>query len=297
MINQVNHEICSGADPGEAAEGLRSRSVRQPPCLQQGTNQQLREFGKLDEEEIGMLFFAPLVMAPIYYLTVIYVLAAVVPAILLMRYVYKQDRIEKEPPWLLGSLVFRGVLAALVSIVLETIGESILNSLVAPDNPNYVVLLAFLVVAAVEEGAKFFFLYRRTWHDPNFNFRFDAILYAVFVSLGFAAFENVKYVFNYGLSVALPRAVLAIPGHMSFAVFMGIFYGRAKLCSDCGNRFGCVLNLVLGYLVAVFLHGVYDTCCMSGTNQSTLVFVAFILVMYLSVFLLIRHEAKTDAPV
>ncbi|MGN0798797.1 MAG: PrsW family intramembrane metalloprotease [Christensenellales bacterium] len=244
-----------------------------------------------------MFFFAPLITAPIYYLTIIYVLAAIIPAILLMRYVYKQDRIEREPRWLLGSLVLFGILAALASIVLEFLGESILNSLVAPDNPKYIVLLAFLVVAVVEEGTKFFFLYRRTWHDPNFNYRYDAIVYAVFVSLGFAAFENVKYVFNYGLSVALPRAILSIPGHMGFAVFMGLFYGRAKLRSDCGNRFGCRLNLILGYLAAVFLHGVYDTCCMSGTTQSTLVFAVFVVVMYLAVFLLIKHEAKTDAPV
>lgn len=243
-----------------------------------------------------MFFFAPLI-APISYLMIIYVLAAILPAIFLMRYVYKQDRIEREPPWLLGKLVLLGILAALVSIVLELLGQSILDFLVSPDNPNYVILLAFLVVAAVEEGTKYFFLYRRTWRDPNFNFRYDAIVYAVFVSLGFAAFENVKYVFNYGLSVALPRAVLAIPGHMGFAVFMGIFYGRAKLRSDCGNRFSCKINLVLGYLAAVFLHGVYDTCCMSGTTRSTLVFVIFVLVMYLSVFMLIKHESKTDAPV
>lgn len=244
-----------------------------------------------------MLFFAPLFTAPIYYLTILYVAAAVLPAVFLMRYVYKQDRVDQEPPLLLANLVWRGILAALAAIVLETVGESILNALVSPDNPKYVVLLAFLVVAVVEEGCKFFFLYRRTWHDPNFNYRFDAIVYAVFVSLGFAAFENVKYVFNYGLSVALPRAVLAIPGHMGFAVFMGIFYGRAKRRADWGDRFGCRLNLVLGYLAAVFLHGVYDTCCMRGTTQSTLVFVCFVAVMYLSVYLLIRHEAKTDAPV
>ena len=154
--------------------------------------------------------------------------------------------------------------------------------------------MAFLVVAAVEEGTKFFFLYRCTWRDPNFNYRFDAILYAVFVSLGFAAFENVKYVFSYGLSVALPRAILAVPGHMGFAVFMGVFYGRAKRCHDWGNGFGCKVNLILSYLFPVFLHGVYDTCCMLGTNRSTLVFVAFVLAMYLIVFRLIRRESRTD---
>ena len=65
-----------------------------------------------------MFFFAPLFAAPIYSLMAIYVLAAVLPAFFLMRYVYRQDRIEREPAHLLGNLVWRGVLAALTSIVL-----------------------------------------------------------------------------------------------------------------------------------------------------------------------------------
>lgn len=244
-----------------------------------------------------MFFFAPLFAMPLYLMTIIYVLAAILPAVFLMRYVYLQDSIEREPRSLLGNLAWRGVLAALVSIVLEALGQSILNSLVSPDNPRYIMLMAFLVVAAVEEGAKLFFLYRRTWRDPNFNYRYDAIIYAVFVSLGFAAFENVKYVFSYGLSVAFSRAILAIPGHMGFSVFMGLFYGRARLCGDRGDVLGCRLNLVLSYLSAVLLHGVYDTCCMTGTSQSTAVFVTFVIAMYAAVYLLIRHESRNDAPV
>lgn len=179
-----------------------------------------------------MFFFAPFVVAPMYYIIAIYFLAAVLPAIFLMRYVYRQDSIEQEPPYLLWSLVGKGVLAALAAIVLEVIGQTALDITMDPNDPNYVYILAFLVVAVIEEGTKFFFLYRRTWNDPNFNYQFDGIVYAVFVSLGFAAFENVKYVFSYGLSVALPRAILAIPGHMSFSVFMGLFYSRARLCAD-----------------------------------------------------------------
>ena len=244
-----------------------------------------------------MFFFAPVMPDLIFSVLAIYVLAAVLPAIFLMRYVYRQDQIEPEPVGLLASLVWKGVLAALAAIVLEFIGQTVLQGLVSEDNPNYVYYLAFLVVAAVEEGTKLFFLYRRTWKEPDFNYRFDAIVYAVFVSLGFAAFENVKYVLSYGLSVALPRAILAVPGHMGFAVFMGIFYGRAKRCADWGNRFGCKVNLILSYLFPVALHGVYDSCCMTGTNRSTLVFVIFVLVMYLLVFRLIRHESRTDTPI
>lgn len=244
-----------------------------------------------------MFFFAPMMPDLIFSVLAIYVLAAVLPAIFLMRYVYRQDQIEPEPVGLLASLVWKGVLAALAAIVLESLGQMVLDGQVSQDNPNYVYYLAFLVVAAVEEGTKLFFLYRRTWKEPDFNYRFDAIVYAVFVSLGFAAFENVKYVLSYGLSVALPRAILAVPGHMGFAVFMGIFYGRAKRCADWGNRFDCKVNLILSYLFPVALHGVYDSCCMTGTGRSTVVFVIFVLVMYLLVFRLIRHESRTDTPI
>lgn len=240
-----------------------------------------------------MVFF----LMPAMSVLAVYVLAAILPAAFLMRYIYRQDSVEKEPPGLLGSLVFMGILAALSSILLEMLGEQILPFLVSKSSPIYVVVLAFLVVAVVEEGTKFFFLYRRTWNDPNFNYRFDGVVYAVFTSLGFAAFENVKYVFHYGLSVAAPRALLAIPGHMGFAVFFGIFYGRAKLCHDRGREGGKVLNLTAGYLTAVFLHGFYDSCAMLSTTRSTVVFVAFVVAMYFIVFRLIRRESATDTPV
>ena len=234
---------------------------------------------------------------PLTSILCIYILAAVLPAVFLMRYIYRMDTVEKEPPRLLLSLVFMGVLAAFASMALEYFGEGILSSLVDANSPYYTVLLAFLVVGAVEEGTKLFFLKRRTWRDPSFNYRFDGVVYAVFVSLGFAALENIEYVFHYGLSVAVPRALLAIPGHMGFAVFMGSFYGRAKLCEDCGDGAGRTGNLLAGYLTAVLLHGFYDSCAMTQTGLSTVLFVAFVAAMYIVVLRRVRRESDEDIPV
>ena len=239
-----------------------------------------------------MFFIMP--MLPIL---AVYILAAVLPAIILLRYIYKHDTVEKEPPGLLLILLFMGVLAALCATVLEAVFQTVLDLLVDPGSPAYTILLAFLVVAIVEEGTKFVFLKKCAWYHPAFNYRFDGIVYAVFVSLGFAAYENIQYVMHYGLSVALPRALLAVPGHMSFAVFMGLFYGRAKLCEAYSYRPGMKRNLVTGYLIAVFLHGFYDACAMIGTFGSTVVFLVFVALMYWNVFRLVRKEAATDAPV
>lgn len=238
-----------------------------------------------------------IIALPAVSVLAIFTLAAVLPAIFLMRYIYRQDSIEKEPPGLLLSLALCGVAAALVSIVLETVGEKLLNANLSANSPYYTIVFAFAVVAAVEEGTKMFFLKKRTWNDPNFNYRYDGVVYAVFVSLGFAAFENIRYVFSYGLSVAVPRALLAIPGHMSFAVFMGAFYGRAKNCDDRGRKIGKAFNLIMAYLSAVFLHGFYDSCAMIGTKRSTVIFIAFVLLMYLIVYFKVRREAASDRPI
>ncbi len=194
----------------------------------------------------------------------IYILAAVLPAIFLLRYVYKHDTVDKEPPGLLLSLILMGVVAALMSIVLEIIGEKILNDQISQDDKYYKIILAFAVVAVVEEGTKFLLMKLKTWKNPNFNYSFDGIVYAVSVSLGFAAFENIKYVMNFGLSVALPRAVLAVP------------------------------NLLASYLSAVFLHGFYDSCAMIGNTLSTVIFIAFVALMYVIVISLIKHESRND---
>lgn len=242
-----------------------------------------------------MFYFMP--MVPVGKILLIYVLAAVIPAIFLLRFIYKNDTVEKEPASLLWSLILRGVAAALCSICLERVGQALLDRNENPDSPRYVLILAFLVVAVVEEGTKLFFLYRKTWNDWNFTHLYDGVVYSAFVSLGFAALENIQYVFSYGLSVALPRALLSVPGHLGFSVFMGIFYGRARLCEHRGNKAGKTVNLLLGYLSAVFLHGFYDACAMMGTAQSTVAFYLFVAVMYIIVYRLIKRASKKDRPV
>ncbi len=236
-------------------------------------------------------------LMPLVIILVIYIGAAVLPAAMLLHYVYRKDKIERESPGLLRSLLLQGVLAALLSVLGEGIGARLLSlTRISPYSSVYYIVMAFLVIAVVEEGAKFLLLYRRTWREKEFDYTFDAIVYSVFISLGFAAFENIQYVFGYGLSVALPRAFLSIPGHMAFAVVFGCFYGKAKRASLHGDEEGCRANLLRGYLASVLLHGFYDSCAMIGTGLSTLLFMVFIIWMYATMFNLVRKASSNDRP-
>ena len=246
---------------------------------------------------MSAVLFYLLPVLPALPALLIHILAAVLPAVFLLRYVCFNDTIEPEPPGLLAKLLFGGVIAALASGALENIGESVLRHFVQRGSPAYIILFAFLVVAAVEEITKFLALRRMAWNDPAFDYLFDGVVYAAFVSLGFAAFENIHYEFSYGLSVALPRAVLAIPGHLSFSVFMGVYFGRARRYANRGNFTAARFSMIFGCLFAVFLHGFYDACAMLGTTRSTVTFLIFVLIMFTGAFRTLKRESRRDMPV
>ncbi|MCR5648963.1 MAG: PrsW family intramembrane metalloprotease [Oscillospiraceae bacterium] len=219
------------------------------------------------------------------------IVAAVVPAFFLMIRAYRSDRLEKEPPSLLWSLALAGVFSALIALVVERILGRILDAAV-PQGTLYDVLLYFGVVAFGEEGSKYFMLRRRTWRSPEFNCQYDGVVYAVFVSLGFALWENISYVMHYGFSTALVRAVTAIPGHACFGVFMGVFYGLAKRRFNEGGAAGSKALRILAVIVPALLHGTYDY--IASTDGSIWGFIGFIAALFVVSFVLIGKMSKRD---
>ena len=231
-------------------------------------------------------------LAPIMSYNLILIAAAVIPAVFLMLKAYRSDRLEPESPRLLWQLVKVGVFSSLIALVLERVG-SLLLGLFAPENGTlYNVLLYFVVVACSEEGAKYFMLKRYTWNNREFDCQYDGVVYAVFVSLGFALWENISYVLQYGFSTAIVRAVTAIPGHACFGVFMGVFYGIAKKTE---NR-GAIATpwKVLAVAVPVLLHGAYDYIASMEVEGSGWYFVAFVAVLFVVSYLLVGAMSKKD---
>ena len=232
--------------------------------------------------------------------TLFYLAIAIFPAIFFMIYIYRNDDKEKEPPLLLLKCIIGGLLSVPIAIILEMIAEAVviylIENVVSATRVNYGILTA-IFVGLIEEGAKFFFLYKFTWKDKAFNYRFDGIVYAVFVSLGFAALENVFYVFNYGTGVALQRALLTIPGHMSFAVYMGLYYGHAKVSEAVNNPDAKSLNLKAAYAFAVLLHTIFDATLMVESDIGLIIFFIFVIILDIVVYRTIRFESKNDIPI
>lgn len=220
--------------------------------------------------------------------------AAVIPAVILLVHVERLDRLEKESTRLLLSLVLFGVISTLVAAVGERVGIAILNMFFADESVLFDALLYFGVVAFSEEGAKYILLKRRTWNNPEFNCQYDGVVYGVFVALGFALWENIGYVAMFGLSTALIRAVTAVPGHACFGVFMGVWYGMARRRENAGDAEGSGRMRVRALLIPALLHGFYDFVASRESGSSTLIFVVFVILMFVTAYRLVRHVSDND---
>lgn len=233
-------------------------------------------------------------LAPIMTYNFILIAAAIIPAVFLLIKVYRSDRLEQESPSMLWQLFKAGVFSSLIALILERIGMFLIGAAAPEGSTLYNVLLYFVIVALSEEGSKYFFLYRNTWNHPEFNCQYDGVIYAVFVSLGFAVWENISYVLTYGFSTAVVRAVTAIPGHACFGVFMGVFYGLARREANWKQVSNARLFKVLAIIVPVLLHGAYDYIASMEADAGTWYFVAFIAALFVVSFLVVSRVSKRD---
>ena len=199
-------------------------------------------------------------------------LLALAPVGILLAYVWLRDKYEKEPWRMLFTALLLGAFSVLPVIVLESLLMEI--GLLFSDMFG-VFWHAFVVAAFSEESFKLLFLLLLVWKSPEFNEKFDGIVYAVFVSLGFAAVENVLYVFDYGVEVGFSRAVTAVPGHFLFGVTMGFYVGLAKFYPEKKKQY---LRSALFYPLA--MHGVYDFILMANHPWVLLIFVPFVIFMW-----------------
>lgn len=234
------------------------------------------------------------VLQPLLSYNFILIAAAVIPAVVLMVKVARSDKLERESPRMLGSLAIMGVLSALLALLLERVFSLLLDVTIPAESVAYNVILYFVIVAGAEEGAKYLLLRLRTWRSREYRCQFDGVVFAVFVSLGFALWENISYVTHYGFSTALVRAVTAIPGHACFGVFMGIFYGLAKRFDYAGEVTKSKWMRALSMVVPMLLHGSYDYFATSLDQVYSWIFVGFVVVLFAVSFVLVHTMSKKD---
>lgn len=253
------------------------------------------------------------------------IVAAIAPAIVLGGYIFKKDRVEKEPLSLLALIFAMGVFSCFPAIILEEIGEGLIlgfmgDSIKVTEDGIYSIgtgsyyiyqaLTAFLGVALIEEFCKWFAMKGVTAKHKEFDNIFDGVVYGSFAALGFATLENIMYVLNYGWGTAFTRAFLSVPGHLSYGVIMGYYYSLWKI-AEKANSLEKNLKIQgkipmhakeisykkfawLSVIVPTFYHGAYDLCCFLGNEAATYTMVGLVIFLYIYCFGKIKKMSRAD---
>ena len=216
----------------------------------------------------------------------------VLPPLALIFYIWSLDRIEKEPPTLVIKTMLFGAGSAILAVALETAGEVILEY-IGTDGILDLILYYFIVVAVSEEFSKRLGMKLAVWNNPNFNFRFDAVIYSVASALGFAALENVLYMASYGTQIALSRL---IPVHSICGVFMGYYLGIAKTAELDGDNRSRSIYMKLSLIVPVLIHGFYDFCLSTGDAFLSYFVLGCIFILAIVAWRKLKTYAKIDRP-
>jgi len=216
--------------------------------------------------------------------TIILLILSILPVAIILFLVYKKDK-EKEPIRLLLTFFICGIISSLLVIAASYILTPIFPIMSTPISEMdtfHVLVYAFLGVALIEEICKWIMVYFIGYYHKEFEELYDIIVYAVFVSLGFAFFENIAYIFQLGnIKTALLRAISAVPGHACDAIFMGYYLSRAKML-HLKKKFNLEKqSIVLSMVVPTILHGIYDFCLMSSDRILIFAFIFFIVFLYI----------------
>jgi len=179
------------------------------------------------------------------------------------------DRYEPEPIWLLTAVFFWGaVVATLISIVVNGIGEGVLSAaLSAPESSQIVQSsTASFVAPLVEETAKgsgllLLWLLSAVWlHEVDGPL--DGAIYGGVIGLGFTLTEDVLYVGSaatqggtQAFALYLVRTVAAGLSHASFTAMTGLGIGVALETRNAALK---ILAPIAGWMSAVGLHFVHN---------------------------------------
>ncbi len=199
---------------------------------------------------------------------------ALAPVFIIAGYIYFRDKYEREPIRLLLLSLFVGAVTVIPILFIERFlsGFSDLFSGLVKAAWN-----AFVVAAFSEELFKYIALYLLIWKRKEFNDKMDGIVYAVFISLGFAAVENVLYVMGNGFGTGITRAITAVPAHAIFGITMGFYFGMAKFYEK--KRYQLKQKALL---YPIILHGIYDFILFTGIEWLSIIFLGFLVYLYIS---------------
>ena len=204
------------------------------------------------------------------------------------------DRWEPEPPRLLIMAFLWGAsVAVLLSVLLEHVVDQTFG--VGQEEVSFTTVA--IGAPVVEEAAKglFLLLMLTGRRRIELNTLTDCLVYAGFTAAGFAWLENIFYIANAetlpgSFAIAGMRLVIGPFAHPLFTTMTGIGVYLAMQQRSLVARMGCVL---LGYLGAVVMHGMWNGSALLGAKTYLGVYVLWMMPIFaLAIILAITSRRR-----
>jgi RsiW-degrading membrane proteinase PrsW (M82 family) len=206
------------------------------------------------------------------YSIALYILFGILPSLIWLSYYLTKD-LHPEPKRMILKIFFWGALITLPVFFVQIGLTYLLNKInlsSSMGSMTYSVIYWFLIIAFSEEFFKYLVVKAKVVNSPHLDEPIDVMLYMIVAALGFAAIENVLYLFapvgQLSFSQLLDRTMI---------IDLVRFIGATFLHTLCSGVIGYLLAMsfyetkrrhlyvALGVIAAVGLHGLYDFSIMT----------------------------------
>ena len=215
------------------------------------------------------------------------------PALFWGAYHWYKDQHKPEPFRNLLVTYLLGIAAGALGLhAYEVLGQLGLRHdayALAASNKAALLIYSVLVIGLVEEGVKFLPFWLVNTRLCHFDELMDGIIYASFVALGFASYENFFYLPYLAPGEALARGFASPIVHVMFSSIWGYAVGKAVICKR--SLWPVALASIS---VAALAHGLYDFFIIGQAPWLRIGAVSVILVVWLWRLRLIHRLQLTD---
>ncbi len=218
-----------------------------------------------------------------------YIFVALLPGIFWVWFYRRKDRDNPEPLKMIFKIFLWGMATTIPAIALEFAVEFFIPF---ATSTNYIalVLSSFLIVAPIEEIMKYLVVKSKAYNHAAFDEPIDGVIYGVVAGLGFATLENFLVTLSEGHSVILLRFATATLMHAITTGIVGYYLSLKKFKPEEKHP------VAKGLLIAIFLHGLYNSVASLNLNIALVLLVILLIAMYFFLSRKIKELKKIKIP-
>jgi RsiW-degrading membrane proteinase PrsW (M82 family) len=212
---------------------------------------------------------------------IFYIILGIAPSVIWLLFYLRKDA-HPESNRMILNVFFGGVLLMLPAAIIEQgLGDRIcgqgwlfagfVGSCEKIFSPAFL-LYNFLAIAFVEEFLKYLVLRWKVLKNSELDEPTDVVLYMIIVALGFAAVENILYLFcNNNLPDTLRHSLARFIGPTFLHTLSSGIFGYFLVLYFCQNK-RKIRFFIFGLMAATILHGIFNIFIMKTDEGGGIIY-------------------------